>query len=378
MSLTEHESRRRRRWPWMRSLILASAAAFAGGVAVVIVQYVVSQASAGYPPVVEALLCGPEGEEPAVIIGSSERDGAALPIVEMISGTRIECRLEAPNADYATWRVIGPRSGSRSGRIDRTLPCQSPEDFSRQSTSNLKLGTCQRASFDRVGLYLVSVAVMTRGHPLVDRTMLAIRVQSPTTSSKPLVSGWNVRVSLQLPARQRDIERTAELSASYSEHGLLPKSRYFVRSLYTLPEDEEYVAADFRARSADNASAVVLSYIPKSRTVTAGFTLRSGPIVDRWRGWISGTVIIRVQKHETDRKITLREESDTVPGQVSFGLPEGIDAAGAKILVSDLDTDQTVEVPLVGTFKLGKKNIITQAEQGRLVFKAMPDQDLPR
>src|SRR5262249_37546932 len=158
---------------------------------------------------------------------------------------------------------VGPKSGTRSGPLDAALDCQSPEDFATQSTERLKLAACQRVRLDEPGLYLVSVTVMVRGHPSVDRATLAIRVPpADAPAPEPALPSMRLIVSLALPAREVEMERRAELSDTFSEHGLLPQRRSFVRTVYQLAAGEEFVSATFRARSADNASAVQVAYVP--------------------------------------------------------------------------------------------------------------------
>src|SRR3954447_18313617 len=88
------ETRRLRAF-W-QSVISATVAAFSGGVAVFAVQYGLSQVSAGYPPLVQALLCGPQGEKAAATLTLAEESGAILPMVYIAAGVGLECHLEAP------------------------------------------------------------------------------------------------------------------------------------------------------------------------------------------------------------------------------------------------------------------------------------------
>lgn len=367
---TPHIRSTRRRTAWMRSLVIATVAAFAGGVAAVGVQYGLGAVSAGYPPVVQALVCAPAGESPHGRL-SFESDGATAPVLEIPLGATLECRVEAPGADHATWSVIGPNSGIRAGPLNSALPCQSPEDFAAQNTDDLQLSACQRATFPRPGLHRIAVTVMVRGHPAVDRAAVALRVL-PETEAAGATPATRLIATLSLPARRVEIERTAELSANFAEHGLWPESRDFTRTAYKLAAGEEFVSATFRANGAANASPVKLEYVPATRAVIARFTLRSGPMIDRWRGWISGTVAVRVRREDKAHELALPEATLPVPGRVTLALPEGEAFGDARITLKRPETSGTAEIKLGGSARLDNAVISARLADGALLLEAAP------
>lgn len=370
-SLMPNPMRRRRR-AGLRSLGIASAAAFAGGVAVVGVQFGLGFVSAGYPPVVQSLSCGAAGEPARPELRLTEQGGPATPVILLPLDTMLECRIDAPGADYAIWRIAGPLSGMRSGPIDPTLPCQSPEDFADQPPGNLRLSNCLRLRVSQAGVYLLTVQVMARGQQAVDRAMLAIRIPTPAPSvdvdATPPVT--RILATLRLPASSIEQMREADLSASFSEHGLLPQSRGFVRTVYRLEPNEEFVSASFRARSAANSSDVRVAYQPQSRSVTASFTLRSGPVIDRWRGWVSGVVAVRVRRTEAPREIALPEASLPVPGKVGLALPEGAETADAHILLRRPETTSVADLTAGQSTVLDGARITARFEEATLVLEA--------
>jgi hypothetical protein len=361
----------RRRKTAVRALGIATAAAFAGGVAVVGVQYVVGLMSARYPPIVQALLCSPEDGEMAGEVTVAADGGAMLPVAEIHAGGTLLCRLDAPSADYAAWNIIGPLTGSRSGPLDSVLPCQSPEDFATQNAASLRLSSCQTMKADRPGLYILSVAVMVRGQPAVDRARMIVRVLparagpvEPTDAARRLP----ITLALRLPAMEAEETREADLSATFGEHGLVPQSRSFQRTVYRLAEGESFVSAEFRARSASNASAVRIAYAPQSRAVTASFTLRSGTIFDRWRGWITGSVAVRVRLQQAGRDIALPDAELVVPGRVEVALPAGLDVAGARLLLRGPDQQTPVEVTLGGDARIDSARVTATIRDNVLVL----------
>ena len=363
----------RRRRAAMRSLGIASAAAFAGGVAVVGVQFTLGLVSAGYPPVVQALLCGTEDGEAFGTAAVATAGGAMVPVVEVPAGSILVCRIEAPNADYATWSVLGPVSGSRSGPLDTTLPCQSPASFAGQDPALLRLSACQGMRAERPGHYLLGVTVMLRGQHSADRARMLIRVVAPPAPAAEAGAPRRERIAvrLRLPAMQAQETRQANLSASFGEHGVLPQSRDFERVVYRLAAGESYLGASFRARSAANASAVRLAYDPDARAVKAAFTLRSGPFFDRWRGWVTGTVAVQVRIAQPAREIDLPEAELLVPGVAELPLPEGLDATGATVLLRG--GGAAAELPLGGTARLDGAQVTARIAAEVLRLEATAD-----
>jgi hypothetical protein len=212
---------------------------------------------------------------------------------------------------------------------------------------------------------------MARGHPFVDRNSLAIRVTPrEEPQAEPVVKRTRVVATLSVPARQAEVEHKAQLSADFSEHGLLPQSRNFVRTLYKLQPGEEYLSGTFRARSAENSSDVALAYDRKNRAVTASFTLRSGPVIDKWRGWVSGTAVIRVRRAEEAREITLPEATLDVPGRASLPLPDDLRVEDARLRLRQPDNDDIVELPLGGKAHVGPVTVSARIEDGALLLEA--------
>ena len=365
----------RRRRTAFRSLGIASAAAFAGGVAVVGVQYALGLVSAGYPPIVQGLVCSMEGERnPSGLSVASEGTGM-LPVAEFQAGSLVTCRIEAPGADYATWSIVGPEAGVRSAPLDPQLACQSPEAFAEQDPSLLRLSACQRFEARQPGLYLLSITVMQRGQHAVDRARMLIRILPAAVAPPEAAIPRNERLSvtLRLPATRSELQREVDLSASFAEHGLMPQSRGFERTVYRLAPDEAFLGATFRVRSAANASAVELRHVPESRSVTARFTLRSGPVVDRWRGWVSGSVIVRVEQHRAARDVALPDTDLPVPGRVELPLPDEAATLQALILLRRPDMATGIEIAPGGTARLDQARVSARILEGRLVLETSPE-----
>lgn len=354
----------------MRSLWIASAAAFAGGVGVVLVQYALGRASANYPPVVHALTCEAEGERTPPALTLHGEGGNMVPIYEFQAGAKVACHIEAPGADYAAWSVQGPATGQRAGVLDPSLPCQSTDDFARQSAADLRLSLCQTMRVEKPGLYLLSVTAMVRGNQALDRSRIAIRVVPAPAPEADEPQTEQFTVTLRQPPLTTEQVREENLSASFGEHGLLPQSRNFDTVVYRLAEGETYVSSAFRLRSASNASAVRLSYNDRLRAVVASYTLKSGPLIDRYRGWITGTVEVKVKREVPAREVTLPVANLSLPGSVELPLPEDIAPERSVIELRKTGTEKAIAIQPGTPTRLGPIEITISLKEGHLVLTA--------
>jgi hypothetical protein len=339
------------------------------------VQYALGLVSAGYPPIVQGLLCTTEGARSSAGLSVVGDDSGMLPVAEFPAGSLVTCRIDAPGADYATWSIVGPETGIRSAPLDPQLACQSPEAFAEQDPSLLRLSACQRFQARQPGVYLLSITVMQRGHHGMDRARMLIRILPATVAPPEVAISRNERLSvtLRVAATRTEQQREVDLSASFAEHGLMPQSRRFERTVYRLAPDETFLGSTFRVRSASNASAVEIRHVPESRSVTARFTLRSGSVIDRWRGWVSGTVVLRVEQHRAARDVALPDTDLPVPGRVELPLPEDGVATPALIVLRRPDMATGVEIAPGGTASLERARVTAQISEGRLVLEAAPE-----
>ena len=228
---------------------------------------------------------------------------------------------------------------------------------------------------ERPGLHLLSVAVMLRGQHATDRARVVIRVV-PGAVPAPATLGprrERLQVTLRLPPLRTEDVREADHSASFGEHVLVPQGRTFERMVYRLAPHEEFVSATFHVRSAASASAVRVAYVPQTRAVTASFTLRSGSIIDRWCGWVSGTVAITVRRQEQAREVELPEADLTVPGRADLPLPEGVDAVRARILPRRPETATVIEVEPGSIAQLDRARVSVRIINGTLLLEAVSD-----
>ena len=382
-----------RRIAGLRNLLVGTVAAFGGGALVVGVQAVLARAGARYPPIVQGLHCnfirpaGP-GATTADVVPEAEigADSAELAVPQgqgsrllpvITAGDEMTCHADAPGADYAAWSVAGRFLQYRSGPLEPTLSCQNQDAFAAQSPDDLRLSTCQRFTLTDPGVYTLVVKVMARGFGGVDREQLQFRVRpAPPAAAAPAPEppiGTRVTTKLLLPARKLTQERSVPVSESLNEHGLLPSSRDYSWVVYRLAAGESYVSARFQANSASNASKTKISYQPNARTVSVSFTLRSGPFMDRWRGWLSGSVVIKLSRQDPARTVDLPDIDLQVPGEARARLPDNVPAdrlGDARLALVRSETGTSREVALGEKLMLDDVELSATVLEGNLVIDA--------
>ena len=143
---------------------------------------------------------------------------------------------------------------------------------------------------------------MARGVAALDRGQVAYvaRREAP-----PPPAATRLQAMLLLPARAMEATERVAINQSFDEHGLTAATRDYSRTAYRLKAGETFASASFEATSAANASAVRTAYQASQRAVTVAFSLRSGPLYDRWRGWISGSVAVRLLRDSPARELPL-------------------------------------------------------------------------
>jgi hypothetical protein len=393
MSEPVNSFRKARRGAVWRNVLIGTLAAFAGGAGVVGFQTLFALASARYPPIIQGLHCnftrqpteandtagseidsGDSNDEAAPPDAMDAQPGRLLPAVT--AGNDINCYLDAPGADYAAWVIAGRRLQFRSGPLDLALPCQDGQAFSNQSPDNLRLSACQTFRLTEQGEYSLVAKVLARGFGGVDREQINFMVRrkppvSPAALEPPVST--RLKAALVLPGQEVTLTHKVAISESLSAHGLLPTSREYGWVAYRLAPDETYVSSRFQANSASNASRMRASYQPTSRSVGISFTLRSGPFIDRWRGWISGAVVVQVRRLEKAETIDLPDIDLHVPGQAVVALPDAASAErlrGASIQLQRTESGHSAAARLDQAVALDNADIVARADGGQLVIDA--------
>ena len=372
----------RLRRAWVRSTVVATAGAILGGVAVFGAQYLFARINAGYPPFVQSIRCELDreggalrpGAAPAVTVfgtgaaltGTPE-DAGPMMLPSATVGSEISCRLDAPGADYAAWTLGGPSPEYRAGPHDPDLACQGQRAFVSQDARELRVSACQGFTLAQPGIHLLTVKVMARGIATVDRGQLAILVRP---APPPPVAAHRIVVSLVATPHTSVVERRRALSQTLSEHGVLPTDRHYARTVYRLAQGERFVDARFEPRSASHASDVRIA-VDQGGAVVARFSLRSGPFLDRYRGWINGDVVTRVEVSEAGRTIDLPEAELTVPGRVTLPLPPDLDAAAiAQVRVRRAEGGAEGEGTLGVSFRVGRATAFARVTEAGLEIEA--------
>jgi hypothetical protein len=187
----------------------------------------------------------------------------------------------------------------------------------------------------------------------------------------PPPAATRLQAMLLLPARATAATERVAINQSFDEHGLTAATRDYSRTAYRLKAGETYASATFEATSAANASAVRTAYQPAQRAVTVAFSLRSGPLYDRWRGWISGSVAVRLRRESPARELPLPDAALAIPGQAVIPLPPEALEAGERFMLRLARPDgAAVEVAPGGTVMLDGARIALRLEGKGLVLEA--------
>jgi hypothetical protein len=347
-----------------RSVGVATAGAFAGGVLVVGLQIAFSMVSARYPPIVQSVSCevaAPDGPPAALSEAMSE----------VATGAVVSCRIDAPGADYAAWSLTGPALQVRSGSLDADMDCQSEKDFGGQSADALRVSGCQSFTLANPGQHRLVVKVMARGLATVDRAELLLRARTPPPPPPAGPASLVLRPTLLLPAVTAEQERRIAVSETLREHKLWPTNRDYSRVVYRLAAEETHVASSIQVSSAESASGMRVAYVAVSRAVALSFRLRSGPLIDPWRGWLSGTVLVQVKREEPAAEGAMAEQELPLPGLVSVPLPPEVQGRTPSA-VRLAGAAGSVEVAPGGAATLGGMTVAARLDGKALVIEATP------
>jgi S1-C subfamily serine protease len=103
-------------------------------------------------------------------------------------------------------------------------------------------------------------------------------------------------VSPPTPSPTRGIEVPYKVDQGQETMGgLQAESRDYQQTFQALP-GHKIVDYNFVAKSSNNASVEGIQLSPDGKTLSMVFSLRSGPIFDRWRGWLDGDLLTRQEK----------------------------------------------------------------------------------
>lgn len=231
-----------------------------------------------YPAMVESLLCEPLDnvyESENIFI---ERNETSIPV-----GDSIRCTVSAPNADYVSWRSTNQSHAVRSG------PMLDPEkiiDPCPQS-SNESISFCQDFNFQEQGTYAISVKVAKAGGNSFDfdESEIFVFIQEEDTVE------INVAASVPPSPQVREIKIPINHTQA-AGGGLTTKTENYSKIIYEAPVGQKIESARFIGQSVNNTSI-------KGTRITGNkllfeYTMRSGMMLDRYRAWIKGNVLVNV------------------------------------------------------------------------------------
>jgi hypothetical protein len=103
------------------------------------------------------------------------------------------------------------------------------------------------------------------------------------------------------------------------------------------------------------------------------FTLRSGPFIDRWRGWISGNVVIKLRRQEPAKSVDLPDVDSRIDSQVALPLPATLSPEqleGAKLQLTRSETGKTVELEPGDTATLDDVDVAARIDTSTVIVTA--------
>ena len=200
----------------------------------------------------------------------------------------------------------------------------------------------------------------------------------PDTGSEaavpPLTAGpVRLRATLLTAARSVTLERRVMVQELLTDHGLLPTTHAYMRTVYRLGTGESFGGVSFQASNSNHASGVAMAYQPVPRAVTLSFSLRSGSFINPWPGSLSGVALVRLRRDEPKQEIELPDIALSLPGQASVKLAEPLaHRPQLAVRMRDPASGEVVEVPVGSTGVLYGHVLSLRFEGMTLMVTAKP------
>nr|WP_294548955.1 serine/threonine-protein kinase [uncultured Rhodopila sp.] len=201
---------------------------------------------------------------------------------------------------------------------------------------------------------------------------------TPDTGSAAAVASLTagpvrLRATLLMPARPVTLERRVMVQELLTDHGLLPTTHAYMRTVYRLGTGESFGGASFQASNSNYASGVAMAYQPVPRAVTLSFSLRSGSFINPWPGSLSGVALVRVRRDEPKQEIELPDIALSLPGQASLKLAEPLThRPQLAVRMRDPASGEVVEVPVGSTGVLDGHVLSIRFDGMTLMVTAQP------
>lgn len=176
-------------------------------------------------------------------------------------------------------------------------------DFGDGSATSTAEGTATH-TYAVPGEYQVTLAAIGRNTHSASRAVTVVGAPPGGDAS----IGAPLEVTIEASPTSDTLRRrvTFDLADTKSDHPSLTaaSTRQFTRD-FAAPAG--YVFTDWRfvEHSANRAGELQLAPTPDGGTLQARYSLTSGPVLDQWRGWISGTIEAEVEKADAPRVLEL-------------------------------------------------------------------------
>lgn len=121
--------------------------------------------------------------------------------------------------------------------------------------------------------------------------------RAPAGGAAPGAALPTAGTALDEPPLPERLSRSFTISTTKYDHGISRSKRTYKKRLEPAP-GYRIESCSFRALSANKESGVGCVVAPDGDAAEFTYSLTSGPLYDRWRGWLHGTVNVRQRKKD--------------------------------------------------------------------------------
>ena len=154
----------------------------------------------------------------------------------------------------------------------------------------------------------------------------------------------NIKVKL-LVAEQAIIQDwSSNINVVKDDHNDATPDSKLYSERFEAKEGFLFTSANWQESSATNESGVVLNIVEGGRAIEFEYILTSGPIFDRYRGWITGTIIAQQQRMTSSAEIAAGTfDTGSRAGDYLLNIPKDLDISSiGQIILENPETGSVV------------------------------------
>lgn len=114
-----------------------------------------------------------------------------------------------------------------------------------------------------------------------------LRIAGVLASTPP---GSSVSMQSVRPQRKKAIEVTYKIDETQQRHDNLQPTSENYNKTFLSKDGYKIIDHKFIAKSANNSTVTSVQVTPDGKALTVQFSLKSGPVFDRWRGWLDAEI----------------------------------------------------------------------------------------